>query len=148
MGGGDPVVPGGGHGASENLLSLTLLPGSTATRADVTLSLSNLDPTLNLAGVGGISAEILFDPTWMTFSGFTANPLLGAARMLPLTSDPGRLLVALEGVSEGTLGTLRFDLSGTGNNGALVWDGTTFIGVDGTVLPDRVTATSGTDLGN
>lgn len=148
-GGSDPVEPGGGSGATENEFSLTVLPGANETSASVALKLLHVDPTLPLAEVGGISAELLYDPAWIGFASFTPGPALGGGgQVVDLAGDPGRLLMALEGVSEGTLGTLHFDLLSTGNTGSLAWDGVTLIGVAGTVLPDRVLAPTGADLSN
>lgn len=146
-GGGDAVQPDGGSGSTENLLSLTVLPGATPAAADVSLQLLNVDPSLSLAAVGGIAAELSFDPAWITYDGFDSRDALGGAAKL--AADPsGHLLISLEGVSEGTLGVLHFGLSGTGNTGTVDWNSASFIGVAGTVLPDRMLALSGTALSN
>ena len=147
-----PVIafsPASTGGATSDLLTLSLnIAASTASLAVIDLNGTNL----NTSSAYGISADLKFDSTWMTFSSFTPDATNATtAIVLPLETDPNTLVIGLYKVKNpsGHLGTFRFNLNPTGKTAPLVFvSSSTYIGTLGSVLASPALKGFGGTLNN
>ena len=137
-------------GAVSNVVLLSLNSASTASTAIFDLTGAGLNTT----SAYGISADLIFDHTWMTFAGFTPDTgTNGVSNGLAsvLESDSNTLVIGLYKF-KGTpahLGTLTFNLSSTGKTATLSFSSSsTYIGSPAVLLPSPQLAALGGALKN
>lgn len=155
-GGGSTAIlgPNGAYSFQPTLISsapnrvvLTLdLAASTETKAVFGIFLDSAGASLNLATDSiAVSGELSFNSSWMTFNavtltGGTANDAAAAVD----ASNANKLLLAFTDVQEGKIGSVSFDVSGTGNAATLAFTNTMFVGNAATVVADQaITAFAG-----
>ncbi|MBI1824606.1 MAG: hypothetical protein HYR80_10905 [Nitrospirae bacterium] len=124
-------------GSGNNLFTLSLNGASTSSTAVFDLNLSGLNTNM----ANGISADLTFDSSWMTFASFTPDTGTNGIShgvLSVLESDPNTLVIGLYKF-KGTpahLGTLPFNLTSTGRTATLAFSpATTYIGSAAHLLP-------------
>lgn len=146
---GDPsdatFVPGGNVG-TDNLLSAILdASASTSSSLVFILNLSAVGSGLDLATtVAGISADLTYDSSWMTFSSITTST--GYAAAAPDQGNANKLVIGVTDVAAGTVAVLHFDIdTAVIHNATLSLDNLAFLGPTGTIMPKYpMTANGGT----
>ena len=137
-------APGGTSGA--NLLSVVLdTSASTQTSLAFILSLSAVDSGLDLATtVAGVSADLTYDSSWMTFSSITTSS--GYAAAAQDQNNANKLVLGVTDVAAGTVAVLNFDIdTAATHNATLSMDNLAFLGPSGTIMPKHpMTANAGT----
>lgn len=120
--------------ATENLVFLKF--NADASQGNVVIfDLMGLN--LNSVAASGVSADLLFDSTQMTFMGFEKDPLgVDVGLAAPLESYPDIVVIGIYTLKEssGRLGTLRFILDPKARASALGFTKLMYIGSDGNLL--------------
>ena len=126
--------PDSSGGSPDHVLALAL--NSAESRTDLAV-LDLVGTNLDTVDASGISADLQFDSTWMSFMGFEIDS--GSIRVelaTPLEVDPKTLVIGVHGlkVQNGHLGKIKFHLAGTGQSAQLAFTSLTYIDSNSNLL--------------
>ena len=125
-----PFTPAG----TVNNDSLSLSYDKTVSSAGVAI-FNVIGTGLNTTAAFGLSADLKFDSTWMTFAGFIPSGQVTKGIVVPLETDANTLVIGLYKPVSGTLGTLQFNLNAAGKTATLSFaPSSTYIGTRSSVL--------------
>ena len=131
--------------ATTDLLALAL---NTSESSGSTVVLDVMVNSVATGAVSGLSADIRFDATKMTYQGFEADGAgVGVALASPLENDPSVVILGVHAVkaSTGRLGKLRFTLNSGTVSGQLTMLSTEYIGAGGSpVASPKLSGRGGT----